>query len=103
MRNPSISDRFFVRFIGLMCVGSVRSQCSVDLDDRCIFQLVFGSDFACGFGDLIRCLLWIGICVQNGTADEVKKIVSTLNEAEVPSEDVVGTQFDLGDLRIFLT
>ncbi|XP_020114053.1 triosephosphate isomerase, cytosolic-like [Ananas comosus] len=25
----------------------------------------------------------------NGTADEVKKIVSTLNEAEVPSEDVV--------------
>ncbi|KAK2995954.1 hypothetical protein RJ640_003746 [Escallonia rubra] len=26
---------------------------------------------------------------QNGTADEVKKIVTTLNEAEVPSEDVV--------------
>lgn len=27
---------------------------------------------------------------QNGTTDEVKKIVTTLNEAEVPSEDVVG-------------
>lgn len=28
--------------------------------------------------------------MQNGTTDEVKKIVSTLNEAEVPSEDIVG-------------
>ena len=28
--------------------------------------------------------------VQNGTIEEVKKIVSFLNEAEVPSEDVVG-------------
>lgn len=28
--------------------------------------------------------------MQNGTAEEVKKIVTTLNEAEVPSEDVVG-------------
>ena len=30
------------------------------------------------------------ICLQNGTTEEVKKIVATLNEAEVPSEDVVG-------------
>lgn len=28
--------------------------------------------------------------VQNGTNEEVKKIVSTLNEAEIPSEDAVG-------------
>jgi hypothetical protein len=28
--------------------------------------------------------------LQNGTGNEVKKIVTTLNEAEVPSEDVVG-------------
>lgn len=28
---------------------------------------------------------------QNGTIDDVKKIVKTLNEVEVPSEDVVGT------------
>lgn len=28
--------------------------------------------------------------LQNGTTEEVKKIVTTLNEAEVPSEDVVG-------------
>jgi hypothetical protein len=27
---------------------------------------------------------------QNGTAGDVKKIVTVLNEAEVPSEDVVG-------------
>lgn len=30
------------------------------------------------------------IVLQNGTIEEVKKIVTTLNEAEVPSEDVVG-------------
>lgn len=30
------------------------------------------------------------ILLQNGTPEEVKKIVTTLNEAEVPSEDVVG-------------
>lgn len=34
--------------------------------------------------------LWALILVQNGTGEEVKKIVTTLNEAEVPSEDVVG-------------
>lgn len=28
--------------------------------------------------------------LQNGTTEEVKKIVTILNEAEVPSEDVVG-------------
>jgi hypothetical protein len=28
--------------------------------------------------------------VQNGTTDDVKKIVTVLNEAEVPSEDAVG-------------
>ncbi|OAY61231.1 hypothetical protein MANES_01G173500v8 [Manihot esculenta] len=28
-------------------------------------------------------------CLQNGTTEEVKKIVTTLNEAEVPPEDVV--------------
>jgi hypothetical protein len=28
--------------------------------------------------------------MQNGTTEEVKKIVSTLNEAQVPSQDVVG-------------
>jgi hypothetical protein len=28
--------------------------------------------------------------VQNGTGEDVKKIVTVLNEAEVPSEDVVG-------------
>jgi hypothetical protein len=27
---------------------------------------------------------------QNGTGEDVKKIVTVLNEAEVPSEDVVG-------------
>lgn len=29
-------------------------------------------------------------CVQNGTTEEVKKIVATLNEGQVPSHDVVG-------------
>ena len=28
--------------------------------------------------------------LYNGTLEQVKKLVSTLNEAEVPSEDVVG-------------
>lgn len=28
--------------------------------------------------------------MQNGTVNEVKKIVAVLNEAEVPPEDVVG-------------
>lgn len=28
--------------------------------------------------------------MQNGTVEEVKKIVTVLNEAEVPSEDIVG-------------
>lgn len=28
--------------------------------------------------------------MQNGTSEEVKKIVSTLNAGQVPSEDVVG-------------
>lgn len=28
--------------------------------------------------------------LQNGTTEEVKKIVTTLNEAQVPGEDVVG-------------
>lgn len=28
--------------------------------------------------------------LQNGTTEEVKKIVSMLNEAEVPSEEIVG-------------
>lgn len=31
--------------------------------------------------------------LQNGTLEEVKKIVSMLNEAEVPSENVVGKLF----------
>lgn len=31
--------------------------------------------------------------LQNGTVEEVKKIVTLLNEAEVPSEDVVGEFF----------
>lgn len=35
--------------------------------------------------DALRCC-----CVQNGTGEDVKKIVTVLNEAEVPSEDVVG-------------
>lgn len=30
------------------------------------------------------------ICIQNGTIEEVKKIVATLNEGQVPSQDVVG-------------
>jgi len=30
------------------------------------------------------------ILLQNGTTEEVKKIVGTLNEAQVPGEDVVG-------------
>jgi hypothetical protein len=30
------------------------------------------------------------ILLQNGTTDQVKKIVTTLNEAQVPGEDVVG-------------
>lgn len=34
-----------------------------------------------------RCLQ---LTLQNGTTEEVKKIVTTLNETEVPSEDVVG-------------
>lgn len=33
---------------------------------------------------------WCLVLLQNGTVDEVKKIVTILNEAEVPSEDVVG-------------
>lgn len=28
--------------------------------------------------------------MQNGTTEQVKKIVATLNEGQVPSEDVVG-------------
>lgn len=28
--------------------------------------------------------------MQNGTTEEVKKIVATLNEGQVPSQDVVG-------------
>jgi len=36
-------------------------------------------------------LLFFGlILLQNGTTEEVKKIVGTLNEAQVPGEDVVG-------------
>jgi hypothetical protein len=31
--------------------------------------------------------------LQNGTAEEVKKIVTVLSEAEVPSEDDVGKFF----------
>jgi hypothetical protein len=31
--------------------------------------------------------------LQNGTIEEVKKIVTMLNEAEVPSKDVVGKLF----------
>lgn len=41
----------------------------------------------------VKCLINYGlkyISMQNGTAEEVKKIVTTLNEAEVPSEDDVG-------------
>lgn len=38
---------------------------------------------------LIYIYIYIGVW-QNGTSEEVKKIVSTLNQAEVPSEDVVG-------------
>lgn len=30
------------------------------------------------------------VCLQNGTIEEVKRIVSMLNEAEVPSEEIVG-------------
>lgn len=33
---------------------------------------------------------WVYFFVQNGTLSEVKKIVTILNEAEVPSEDIVG-------------
>ena len=35
--------------------------------------------------------------MQNGTTEEVKKIVTTLNEAEVPPEDVVGMDMILVD------
>jgi hypothetical protein len=35
---------------------------------------------------LIFCWSWM----QNGTSEEVKKIVSTLNNSQVPSSDVVG-------------
>jgi len=28
--------------------------------------------------------------LQNGTTEEVKKIVTTLNEAKIPGDDVVG-------------
>ncbi|TXG60463.1 hypothetical protein EZV62_015036 [Acer yangbiense] len=31
-----------------------------------------------------------GLSLENGIAEEVKKIFTMLNEAEVPSEDVVG-------------
>ena len=30
------------------------------------------------------------MCVQNGTTEEVKKLVNIFNEAEIPSEDEVG-------------
>lgn len=30
------------------------------------------------------------VLLQNGTKEEVKKIVGTLNEAKVPGKDVVG-------------
>ena len=33
--------------------------------------------------------------VQNGTGEDVKKIVTVLNEVEVPSEDVVGESSQL--------
>lgn len=35
-------------------------------------------------------LFWV--LTQNGTVEEVKKIVTFLNEAEVPTEDVVGKE-----------
>lgn len=45
------------------------------------------------------------IVLQNGTIEEVKKIVTTLNEAEVPSEDVVGmfclSFFDTHQILVF--
>ena len=37
---------------------------------------------------LILSLNWM--LMQNGTSEEVKKLVSTLNAGEVPSQDVVG-------------
>lgn len=37
------------------------------------------------------CYNWSSL--QNGTTEEVKKIVTILNEAEVPSEEVVGMLF----------
>lgn len=33
-------------------------------------------------------------CSQNGTSEEVKKIVSTLNDRKVASADVVGMDLD---------
>lgn len=50
---------------------------------------------------IIRFILKFGYnwnSVQNGTTEEVKKIVTTLNEAEIPSEDVVGMDMILMDL-----
>lgn len=38
--------------------------------------------------DLI--LNWFNCVMQNGTLEEVKKIVAMLNEGAVPSSDVVG-------------
>ncbi|MQL83464.1 hypothetical protein Taro_015964 [Colocasia esculenta] len=50
-----------------------------------VVMLSFASDGAGAFSLIVS---QIG-CLQNGTAEEVKKIVTILNEAEVPSEDVV--------------
>jgi len=38
---------------------------------------------------------------QNGTGEDVKKIVTVLNEAEVPSEDVVGESAIAGPFRLW--
>jgi len=38
--------------------------------------------------------------VQNGTTDQVEKIVKTLNEGQVPSPDVVGMDSSLLEVTL---
>lgn len=41
----------------------------------------------------VKCVCLLA-CSQNGTSEEVKKIVSTLNDRKVASADVVGIDLD---------
>lgn len=46
-------------------------------------------------GNCVGVLTWLILCMQNGTTEQVDKIVKTLNDGQIPSTDVVGTEPNL--------